>query len=1192
MERNWMAETREAQASYPQNVLDLAKHDLQLQGLIPVPDLFAQGAQPSFQEVIEVVTQTYAERPAMGYRAYEIGVDPATGDDIRQLLPHFHTLSYGELNNRIKRLAAAWREHPQHRVDPGDFVCLLGFTGIDFATLFLGCPYAQAVSVPLQTTLGGDLSDVFASTEPTCVAATIDDIVTAAEMAIEHPSIRSVIAFDYDPEVESECRQLQAARAVLSRGSKAELITLDELLTYRTADDWKPLPPSPEGMERTALLLHSSGSTGKPKGAIHAERLAVKSLMSGNMMAGAPKAPGVPCVKIALGPMNHLMGQAQVMNTLGRGGTVYFTARPDLSTVFEDIRLARPTELSLFPRIMDVIYGHFLAEVTRESGEEASAEARARVMAEMRTSFLGDRLCAVVTGTAPTAPEVKQFITECFQVPLTEGYGMTEIFGSILLDGRIVRSTVIEYKLRDVPELGYFNSDRPYPRGELCVKSDSRISGYFKQPELSAKLFDEEGFYRTGDVMEERGPDELVYIDRVNDVLKLSQGEFVAIGALGVIFENHCPAIAQMYAYGNSARPYIVAVVVPNMGVVHELIGDSPDEGALRGLLRGQIRAAGEAAGLRSFEIPRDFIIEHEPFSFENGLLTSVRKRRRPALKARYGDALEALYAAQESKQSEELQALRADESLSTEEKLVKALEALLGIEPGGVDPGHSFGELGGDSLGATGFAMLLNAIFDAEISVNTILSPAGNVRTWARAIDAARLGLTVSLPNYAQVHGTDRSEVHARDLDISVFLDADTLDRIPIDPPAGPARCVLLTGATGYLGRFLCLEWLERLEARDGKLICLVRASDEEAALQRLSAGFASDPALGKRFDELAASHLELLIGDVAEPRLGLDEATFDRLAQDVDHIVHCGALVNHMLPYAELFEPNVAGTAQLVQLALTHRQKQFDFISSVAVCPLLEAGANIAEATPLRQDLALKNTYAEGYGISKWASEHLLHSASEHFGLSVNIFRCGMILANRRYAGQLNLPDTLTRLLYSIVVTETAPGSFYQRSADGSRQPGHYDGLPVDFVAAAIAGIGDAGPPHSPQTFHVRNHNVDAHVSLDTFVDWIEEAGYRIEREEDYAQWLKTFKAKLEGLPENKRQRSVLPVLDSVAAPQRPSQGVDSAAFVKAVGQLPLRHVPQLDHALLRKYLSDLHLLDLIPEPTPAREVSFAVG
>src|SRR3546814_4910731 len=88
----------------------------------------------------------------------------------------------------------------------------------------------------------------------------------------------------------------------------------------------------------------------------------------------------------------------------------------------------------------------------------------------------------------------------------------------------------------------------------------------------------------------------------------------------------------------------------------------------------------------------------------------------------------------------------------------------------------------------------------------------------------------------YEQIHGEDRSRLHAGDLDIAAFLDAETLETIALDSPTEPTRCVLLTGATGFLGRFLCLEWLERMEARDGKVICLVRATDHPRSEEHTS--------------------------------------------------------------------------------------------------------------------------------------------------------------------------------------------------------------------------------------------------------------------------------------------------------------------------------------------------------------------
>src|SRR3546814_3240326 len=117
----------------------------------------------------------------------------------------------------------------------------------------------------------------------------------------------------------------------------------------------------------------------------------------------------------------------------------------------------------------------------------------------MRRNFLGDRLCMISTGSAPTTPEVKDFISDCLQLLVNEGYGTTEA-GSIMSNGRVLRPPVTDYKLIDVPELGYFNTDNPYPRGELWVETEMAIPGDFKQPEATAAVNDEEWFIRTGEI--------------------------------------------------------------------------------------------------------------------------------------------------------------------------------------------------------------------------------------------------------------------------------------------------------------------------------------------------------------------------------------------------------------------------------------------------------------------------------------------------------------------------------------------------------------------------------------------------------------------------------------------------------------------------------------------------------------------
>ena len=192
-----------------------------------------------------------------------------------------------------------------------------------------------------------------------------------------------------------------------------------------------------------------------------------------------------------------------------------------------------------------------------------------------------------------------------------------------------------------------------------------------------------------------------------------------------------------------------------------------------------------------------------------------------------------------------------------------------------------------------------------------------------------------------------------------------------------------------------------------DGKVICLIRGSDPAAARRRLDEAFEGvDAALEKHYRSLANQHLEVLAADVADARFGLSEAEWDRLAISVDRIVHPAALVNHGLSYEHLFGPNVFGTAELIRLALTKRQKRFDFVSSAAVNLHVDAAQGVSEDSPLLASVALGDGYAAGYGASKWADEVLLHDAHERFGLPVNIYRGDMMLAHRRYKGRSTCP------------------------------------------------------------------------------------------------------------------------------------------------------------------------------------------
>jgi fatty acid CoA ligase FadD9 len=242
----------------------------------------------------------------------------------------------------------------------------------------------------------------------------------------------------------------------------------------------------------------------------------------------------------------------------------------------------------------------------------------------------------------------------------------------------------------------------------------------------------------------------------------------------------------------------------------------------------------------------------------------------------------------------------------------------------------------------------------------------------------------------------------------------------------------------------------------------------------------------------------------------------------------------------------------------------------------------ADIRVISPTRK---INDSYANGYGNSKWAGEVLLREAHDLCGLPVAVFRCDMILADTTYAGQLNVPDMFTRMMLSLVATGVAPASFYQLDAHGNRQRAHYDGLPVEFIADAISTLG-AQSADGFRTYHVMNPYDDG-IGMDEFVDWLisptNGAGSAIQRVGDYGEWLQRFETSLRALPEKQRNASLLPLLHNYQTPEKPINGsmAPTDQFRAAVQDAkigPDKDIPHISPPIIAKYVSDLRLLGLL--------------
>ncbi|KAF2762468.1 polyketide synthase, partial [Pseudovirgaria hyperparasitica] len=240
-----------------------------------------------------------------------------------------------------------------------------------------------------------------------------------------------------------------------------------------------------------------------------------------------------------------------------------------------------------------------------------------------------------------------------------------------------------------------------------------------------------------------------------------------------------------------------------------------------------------------------------------------------------------------------------------------------------------------------------------------------------------------------------------------------------------GP-EAIFVTGATGFVGAFMTNQFLRR-----GLTVCaLVRAGSHEAALERMTTTL-------KKYELWQPEYVNLLkpvIGDLSSPLLGLSKEEFDRLADQVDAILHAGALVDWMRPFSEYVGPNILGTHEVLRLAASGRGKAVHFISTISTLPL-HAGYGLDEYRDREY----------GYGTSKYIAEKLV-VAARFRGAMATTYRLPLVSATACTGHfRMDRGDFLHNLISGCIEL----GSFPSIDADLSIV------LPVDYLCATIATI-----------------------------------------------------------------------------------------------------------------------------------------
>ncbi|HEY9815189.1 MAG TPA: amino acid adenylation domain-containing protein [Candidatus Obscuribacterales bacterium] len=474
------------------------------------------------------------------------------------------------------------------------------------------------------------------------------------------------------------------------------------------------------------------------------------------------------------------------------------------------------------------------------------------------------------------------------------------------------------------------------------------------------------------------------------------------------------------------------------------------------------------------------------------------------------------------------------------EAELAKIWAEVLGVTRVGIQ--DSFFDLGGHSLLMTQLLTQVRQHFQVDLALRELYE-APTVAELATMIETTQRGKSqVAQPAISQV-----------DWATEQLLDSSIRPAAAAVAPFIPPQHIFLTGATGFVGAFLLRDLLEQTDA---EIHCLVRADTIASGQQRLRQTLKHY----HLWNEAYRDRLHPVLGNLADPQLGLTSAQFQALAAQVDRIYHNGAWVNSVYPYAMLKPANVLGTQEVLRLACHTRSKPMHFISTLSVF-----GGSGEVAIREESPLTLAHLPDSGYSQSKWVAEQLVTQAKDR-GLPVCIYRLGRI-AGHSQTGVGNVNDLMSRMIKGCIQLGSVPDRHTL-----------LDITPIDYVSQAIAHLSQQHQSIG-KTFHLLNPQP---TSWQTLTTWLKDSGYPLQSV-PYDQWRMALLQSTDRTLEN----ALAPLVGLFSAQSTHAQPckiqeslVDCQQTLKTLRESAIT-CPTIDHNLLNRYLTFWTVQEFLAKP-----------
>ena len=477
------------------------------------------------------------------------------------------------------------------------------------------CVFASVISgmvtVPLDNRLTiYELESILSSCEPAVLAVSQANLDKGLELQKRIPSIKHIVIMD-EPTFDSKYPSLYS----LPTGRECK---------------WRH-----RSLRDTALIIYTSGTTGAPKGV---------QTTFGNMTCqvwGMSKIlpeilPHENVNLLSILPMNHLFELTVGFSTfLNRGSSIFYPQSLKPKDVLGDMREKKIDFMIVVPAFMKLLKNTIEAEIRILPEDEKILFEKSYAAAEYITDYsirrqlfrsilakFGGNFYGFITGGAPLDPSVGEFF-ERIGIKVFQCYGLSETSPIISVDRGDDR------KLMSVGlVLDSYDAKIDPETGELLVKGPSVMKGYYKNPEKTAEVLEEDGWLHTGDIGEFDSDGRLYITGRIKNMIVLSGGKKVFPEEVESVLEQN-PNFAEVCVFGatrtsgaKDGTEEIMTVIVPT----EEVLAKYPDENDLQAFIGHEVKNL--SVQLAPYKRPVNIVVRKESFP-----RTATRKVKRNVVK-------------------------------------------------------------------------------------------------------------------------------------------------------------------------------------------------------------------------------------------------------------------------------------------------------------------------------------------------------------------------------------------------------------------------------------------------------------------------------------------------------------------------------------------------------------------------------